>query len=380
VCPRAAPPGPRGDVGSRATVARSGPDRTGTAARRAREELRAVEASIWFWAAFNAAILTLLLLDLGVLSKKDANGQPLPVPVRTALLKSGAYFLLAMCFCAYIWMTYGATPEERQTKALEFLTGYIIEWSLSVDNIFVFVLIFTKFAVPAAYQHRVLFWGILGALTMRGVMIFAGTELLQEFDEVMILFGLFLVWSGWKMLQSVRKEEEDPDPRNNPILRWMKARLPVTEDYKGSRFVWREERASGATRAAGKWFLTPLALVLILVELTDLVFALDSIPAIFAVSTDPFIVYTANVFAILGLRAMYFALGGIIHRFKYLKHGLSIVLMIVGTKMLANYLAGGKAVPVEYALVVTASIIGGSIALSLWKTRGERKPAVHAAE
>jgi tellurite resistance protein TerC len=333
--------------------------------------LLAVEASIWFWVTFNAAILALLLLDLGVFSKKDAEGQPLPVPVRTALLKSGAYFLLAMCFCAYIWVTYGVTPEERQTKALEFLTGYIIEWSLSVDNIFVFVLIFTKFAVPAAYQHRVLFWGILGALVMRGTMIFAGTELLQEFDEVMILFGLFLVWSGWKMLQSVRKEEEDPDPRNNPVLRWMKARLPVTEDYKGSRFTWRD---------GGKLFLTPLALVLILVELTDLVFALDSIPAIFAVSTDPFIVYTANVFAILGLRAMYFALGGVIHRFKYLKHGLSIVLMIVGAKMLANYLAGGKAVPVEYALMVTASIIGGSIALSLWKTRGEKKPAVHPAE
>lgn len=319
-----------------------------------------MEASVWFWVMFNLAVFGLLLLDLGVFSKKDANGDPLPVPVRTALLKSGAYVLLALGFCAFLWTSYGPA-ETRQARALEFLTGYVIEWSLSVDNIFVFVLIFTKFAVPAPYQHRVLFWGILGALTMRGVMILAGTELLQQFDEVMILFGLFLVWSGWKMLQSVRKAEEEPDPANNPVLRWMKARLPVTEDYKGSRFTWKE---------GGTWFLTPLALVLILVELTDLVFALDSIPAIFAVSTDPFIVYTANVFAILGLRAMYFALGGVIHRFTYLKHGLSIVLMIVGAKMLANYLAGGKAVPVEYALAVTAAIIGGSIALSLWKTRG----------
>ena len=329
-----------------------------------------MEASVWFWVSFNLAVFGLLLLDLGVFSKKDANGDPLPVPVKTALLKSGAYFVLAMCFAAYIWLTYGATPAERQTKALEFITGYVIEWSLSVDNIFVFVLIFTKFAVPAQYQHRVLFWGILGALVMRGIMIFAGTALLQQFDEVMILFGLFLVWSGWKMLQSVRKEEEEPDPRNNPILKWMKARLPVTEDYKGNRFSWMEN---------GRRYLTPLALVLILVEVTDLVFALDSIPAIFAVSTDPFIVYTANVFAILGLRAMYFALAGVIHRFTYLKHGLSIVLMIVGVKMLANYLAGGKAVPVEYALMVTFSIIAGSIALSLWKTRG-RKPAVQAVE
>jgi tellurite resistance protein TerC len=324
-----------------------------------------MEASIWFWVTFNAAVLGLLLLDLGVFSRKDAQGQPLPVPVRTALLKSGAYVLLALAFCGAIWMTYGETPGERRTKALEFLTGYIIEWSLSVDNIFVFVLVFAKFAVPAAYQHRVLFWGILGALTMRGVMILAGTALLREFDEVMILFGLFLVWSGWKMLQSVRRAEEDPDPRNNPILRWMKARLPVTEGYKGNRFTWKE---------GGTWFLTPLALVLILVELTDLVFALDSIPAIFAVSTDPFIVYTANVFAILGLRAMYFALAGIIHRFRYLKHGLAIVLIIVGLKMLANYLAGGKAVPVEYALMVTTAVIGGSIALSLWKTRGAKHP------
>ena len=325
-----------------------------------------MEASLWFWITFNAVVLGLLLLDLGVFARKDANGQPLPVPVRTALLKSGAYALLALCFCACIWLTYGATPEERQTRALEFLTGYVIEWSLSVENIFVFVLIFTKFGVPAAYQHRVLFWGIVGALTMRAVMILAGTALLREFDEVMILFGLFLVWSGWKMLQSVRREEEDADPRDNPILRWMKARLPVTEDYKGSRFLWRDGNG-------GRWMLTPLALVLILVELTDLVFALDSIPAIFAVTTDPFIVYTANVFAILGLRAMYFALAGIIHRFKYLKHGLSVVLMIVGLKMLANYLAGGKGLPVEYALMVTSSIIAGSILLSLWKTRGERR-------
>jgi tellurite resistance protein TerC len=322
-----------------------------------------LEASIWFWVAFNAAVVGLLLLDLGVFAKKDRNGDPLPVPVSTALLKSGAYFLLAMAFCAWIWLGYGASPEVRQTKALEFLTGYLIEWSLSVDNIFVFVLIFARFGVPAAYQHRVLFWGILGALAMRGTMILLGTALLREFDWIMIVFGLFLVWSGWKMLRSVG--EEEPDPANNPVLKWMRRRFPVTDGYRGNRFTWRE---------GGKLFLTPLALVLVLVELTDLIFALDSIPAIFAVSTDPFIVYTANVFAILGLRAMYFALAGIIHRFRYLKHGLSVVLMIVGAKMLANWFAGGKAVPVEYALAATGTIILGSIALSLWRTRGENRP------
>ncbi len=323
--------------------------------------------SPWFWLAFNAGILLILLFDLGIFSRRkrqaDGSSEPAPVPVRTALLKSAAYFGLAMAFFAWMRLSYGATPEERHAKSLEFLTGYLIEWSLSVDNIFVFVLIFARFGVPAAYQHRVLFWGILGALTMRAVMILVGTALMREFDWIMVIFGLFLIWSGWKMLRSLG--EPEGDPRDNLILRFLSARLPVTEGYRGPAFTVRE---------AGRWMLTPLALVLVLVEVTDLVFALDSIPAIFAVSTDPFVVYTANVFAILGLRAMYFALAGVVHRFKYLKHGLAAVLMVVGTKMLANWWAGGKAVPVEYALVLTACIIGGSIALSLWKTRGAAEP------
>ncbi|MCQ4161475.1 TerC family protein [Roseomonas sp. GC11] len=321
-----------------------------------------MEASLSFWIVFNAGVFGLLLLDLGVFARKDANGDPVPVPVRTALIKSAAYFGLALLFFGWLRLSYGATPEIREAKSLEFLTGYIIEWSLSVDNIFVFVLLFAKFGVPAAYQHRVLFWGILGALVMRGVMILVGTALMREFDWVMIIFGLFLIYSGWQML---RAADEEPDPSDNKLLAWLRRRLPVTDGYRGKAFLVRE---------AGRWVLTPLALVLILVEMTDLVFALDSIPAIFAVSTDPFIVYTANVFAILGLRAMYFALAGVIHRFKYLKHGLSIVLMIVGAKMLANWFAGGKAVPVEYALALTGSIIIGSIALSLWKTRHEPNP------
>jgi tellurite resistance protein TerC len=327
-----------------------------------------MEPTLWFWIIFNAAVLGLLLLDLGLFSRRDANGDPLPVPVPTALLKSGAYVLLALGFFAFLWTSYG--PEaRRQARALEFLTGYVIEWSLSVDNIFVFVLIFARFGVPPAYQHRVLLWGILGALAMRAAMILLGTSLMREFDWIMVVFGLFLVWSGWKMLRSVGAEESDP--RDSAVLRWLERRLPVTEGYRGRAF---------AVTEGGRWMLTPLALVLIMVELTDLVFALDSIPAIFAVTDDPFIVYTANVFAILGLRAMYFALSGVIHRFRYLKHGLSIVLMIVGAKMLANYVAGGKAVPVEYALALTGAVIGGSIALSLWKTRpgrpgGEPKPA-----
>ena len=316
-----------------------------------------------FWVLFNAAVLGLLLLDLGVLGKRDADGAPAPVPVRTALFKSGAYVALALGFCAFLWTGYG--PEEgRQARALEFLTGYLIEWSLSVDNIFVFVLLFARFGVPPALQHRVRFWGILGALAMRAAMILLGTALMREFDWVMLAFGLFLIWSGWAMLRTAG--EAAGDPRDNPLLRWLERRLPVTEGYRGRAFLVRE---------GGGWRLTPLALVLVAVEATDLIFALDSIPAIFAVTTDPFIVYTANVFAILGLRAMYFALAGIIHRFRYLRHGLSIVLMIVGAKMLANWWAGGKAVPVEYALALTTAIIGGSILLSLWRTRGETRPA-----
>jgi len=318
-----------------------------------------MEASLTFWVVFNVAVLGLLLVDLGVFAKKLPNGDPAPVPVKTALIKSAVYIGLAAAFFVWMRFNYGDTPEERATKSLEFLTGYVIEWSLSVDNIFIFVLLFAKFGVPAAYQHRVLFWGILGALLMRGVMILVGTALMREFDWLMVLFGAFLIWSGWKMLRTANEEE---DPTDSPILAWMRKRLPVTDGYRGNAFTVRE---------AGKLMVTPLLLVLVLIELTDLFFALDSIPAIFAVSTDPFIVYTANVFAILGLRAMYFALAGVIHRFKYLKHGLSIVLMIVGLKMLANWYAGGKAVPVEYALMVTGGIIAGSIALSLWKTRGE---------
>ncbi|TDH60064.1 TerC family protein [Dankookia rubra] len=330
-----------------------------------------MEPGLWFWITFNAAVLGLLLLDLGLFGRRDANGDPAPVPVRTALLKSAGYALLALGFFGFLWTSYG--PEAgRQARALEFLTGYVIEWSLSVDNIFVFVLIFARFGVPPAYQHRVLLWGILGALAMRAAMILLGTSLMREFDWIMVVFGLFLVWSGWKMLRSVGAPAGDP--RDSAVLRWLERWLPVTEGYRGRAFVVREARGQDS-RKAGRWMLTPLALVLIMVELTDLVFALDSIPAIFAVTDDPLIVYTANVFAILGLRAMYFALSGVIHRFRYLKHGLSIVLMIVGAKMLANYLAGGKAVPVEYALTLTGAVIGGSIALSLWKTRGEAKPA-----
>ncbi|WP_291298360.1 TerC family protein [Elioraea sp.] len=324
-----------------------------------------MSAPLWFWIAFNAFILLLLLLDLGVLTKRDR-----PIPVKEALYRSGAFFILAMIFAAGVFAFYGETPEERSRKGFEFLTGYLIEWSLSVDNIFVFVLIFSHFQVPAQVQHRVLFWGIVGALVMRGTLILVGSALINNFQWIMLLFGAFLIFSGYKMLKAV---DAEPDLDNNRLLVWMKSKYRVTETYEKDHFFVRRD---------GVLFMTPLALVLILIETTDLVFALDSIPAIFAITSDPFIVYTANVFAILGLRAMYFALAGVIHRFHYLKYGLSIVLMVVGVKMIGNYIWkangwGEKFLPVEVALGITAALIGGSIILSLVKT-AEEGPMVRA--
>jgi len=320
----------------------------------------------WFWIAFNLAVLVLLLVDLGLLARGAR-----AIPVREALARSGFFFVLGLGFCLGVWAWYGDTPGARAEHALAFLTGFLIEWSLSVDNIFVFVLVFAHFQVPPTLQHRVLFWGILGALAMRLALILAGGALIQAAQWVMLVFGLFLMASGWRMLRAV---DETPDFAANRVLAFVRRRWRVTEDYEGNRFFVRRE---------GVRYMTPLFLVLVLVELSDLVFALDSIPAIFAVTSDPFIVYTANVFAILGLRAMYFALAGVVHRFHYLKYGLSLVLILVGAKMIANYVWktqgwGEKALPAEAALVVTTLLIGGSILLSLWRTRAEA-PAARAA-
>lgn len=304
------------------------------------------------WIGFNLFVLVLLALDLGLLHRKDKE-----VGIREALLLSLGYFVLALIFGAGVYRFLGPAA------GVEFFTGYLLEKSLSVDNIFVFVLIFGHFAVPPAYQHRVLFWGILGALVMRATLILVGASIIQAFHWVIYLFGAFLVLTGAKMLWTINQK---PDMENNRLVQLMRRHFRVTEQYEGHNFF---------TRRNGLLYLTPLALVLILVEVTDVVFALDSIPAIFAITTDPFIVYTSNVFAILGLRALYFALVGIIHRFHYLKYGLSLVLMVVGAKMIINA-AFGKVIPTEAALLVTALLIGGSMLISMVKTRGLPKPAV----
>ncbi|HEY0671229.1 MAG TPA: TerC family protein [Longimicrobiales bacterium] len=295
--------------------------------------------SIWFWIIFNLFVLVMLALDLGVFHRKAHE-----VSLREAGAWSAVWIGLALAFNAWVWSYAG--PQA----GLEFLTGYLIEKSLAVDNIFVFVMIFSYFAVPAKYQHRVLFWGIIGALLMRGGFIAAGAYVLQRWHWVIYIFGGILVLTAIKMLI---KRGHETDLGKNPLIRWARSVMPMTEEYRGQAFVVRE---------AGKWFATPLLLVLVVVEFSDLVFAIDSIPAIFAITSDPFLVYTSNVFAILGLRSMYFLLAGIVHKFVYLRVGLALVLAFVGIKMM---IVDIYKIPTLWSLSVVAVLIGGSIVLSL---------------
>lgn len=304
--------------------------------------------SIWLWVGFNAAVLAMLALDLGVFHRKAH-----AVSLREAAAWSAVWVSLAMAFNGAIWYFAGRQP------ALEFLTGYLVEKSLAVDNIFVIALIFSYFAVPAMYQHRILFWGILGALVMRGGFIAAGAYVLHQWHWVIYVFGGILLVTGVKM--ALRKDEAI-DPEHNPVVRLARRWVPLTHRYDGQRF-WTMEN--------GKRVATPLFLVLLLVEFTDLVFAIDSIPAIFAITDDPFIVYTSNVMAILGLRSMYFLLAGVVHKFVYLKYGLSLVLVFVGAKMM---LIDVYKVPTAVSLAVIAGVIGGSIALSLLRPPKEGVP------
>jgi tellurite resistance protein TerC len=307
---------------------------------------------LWLWVGFNAFVLGMLALDLGVFHRKAHE-----VSIREAAAWSAVWVALALAFNYGIYRFMGADA------GLEFLTGYLIEKALSVDNIFVFVLVFSYFRVPARYQHRVLFWGILGALVMRGVMIAAGAALIARFHWVIYLFGAFLVITGVRMATHAAPAIE---PERNPVIRLVRRLVPVTGRYHGQQFFARE---------AGRRVATPLLVVLAFVETTDLIFAVDSIPAVFAVTTDPFLVYTSNVFAILGLRALYFLLAGVIHRFHFLKLGLAAVLVFVGAKML---LADVYAVPIGLSLGVIALILGASVAASLAFPRAAaHDPAEH---
>ena len=300
-------------------------------------------SSVTLWIGFNLFVLGLLALDLGVFHRHARE-----VTFKEAASWSAVWIALALAFNLGIWHWFG------EQKALEFLTGYLIEKSLSVDNIFVIALLFSYFAVPARYQHRVLFWGILGALVLRAIFIGAGAALLARFHWIIYLFGAFLIVTGLKMALT---RESAIEPEKNPVLRLLRRWIPVTDRFHGQNFFVREH---------GVRLATPLFLVLVLVETTDLIFAVDSIPAIFAVTTDPFLVYTSNVFAILGLRSLYFLLAGVMHKFTYLKLGLAAILVFVGIKM---SIVGFYAIPAWVSLAVIAALLAIAIGASLWKAR-----------
>jgi len=298
-----------------------------------------MDTPILFWILFNVFVLLMLALDLGVFHRKTHE-----ITLKEALTWTAVWVFLALVFNAIIFYWKGRQP------ALEFFTGYLVEKALSVDNIFVFLMVFTYFQVPSKYQHKVLFWGIIGALIMRVIFIFAGVALIERFHFTIYVFGALLIYTGYKMFSHNNAKIE---PDKNPLIKFFKKFMPVTPDFHGDKFF---------VRLDGKKFATPLFLVLILIETTDLIFAVDSIPAILAITQDEFIVYTSNVFAILGLRSLYFALAGVVHRFWLLSYGLAIVLIFVGIKML---LVDFYKIPIEYSLLFIAFVITASIFFSL---------------
>ncbi|GJG88683.1 membrane protein [Gemmatimonadetes bacterium T265] len=301
---------------------------------------------VWLWLAFAACVLALLGLDLGVVNRRAHRPS-----LREAALWSAAWLALAAAFGTGIAVTLGAAA------ALEFATGYVVEEALSVDNLFVFLLIFSAFRVPAEFQHRVLFWGIFGALALRGAMIGAGTALVEAFAWATYVFGAFLLVSGVRLALR-RAGDDEYDPSDNPALRLVRRVMPVTRDVAGPHFFVRERAPDGSVRRAA----TPLFVVLVLLETTDLVFAVDSIPAIFGVTRDPFLIYTSNVFAILGLRSVFFLLAGVMDRFHYLRYGLAVVLAFVGAKMLVS---GVWEVPTLVSLGVVVGVLGAAVGASL---------------
>lgn len=300
----------------------------------------AISGSTWLWVGFSVFILLMLSLDLGLLNRKAHT-----IKYREAWIWTGVWVTLALIFAGIVFLFQGSD------RGLDFLTGYIIELSLSVDNLFVFILIFSYFKVPARFQHRVLFWGVMGALVMRLTMIFIGATLINRFHWIIYIFGAFLVYTGVKMFKN---EETDIQPENNPVVRLVTRFLPIAKFYDESKFF---------TRVGGRRTGTLLLLVLIVVEFTDLVFAVDSIPAIFGITTNTFIVYTSNVFAILGLRSMYFLLAGVVDKFRYLRAGLAIVLTFIGVKMLLG--AVGIHIKTWISLVVVALVLISSVVASL---------------
>ena len=324
-------------------------------------ELSFLGTPAWMWAMFISLVLGLLALDLGVLNKGAKE-----IGVKQSLLLSLFYMTVGVAFGGWIWFQSGQQP------ALEYLTGFVVEKSLAMDNIFIIAMIFSYFAIPQQYQHRVLVWGILGVIVLRGIMIAGGAALVENFHWILYIFAAFLVFTGIRMLFS--SDHDANEIGNNAVLKFLRRSLPVTDRLHGERFVVRE---ADPVTGKLKTFITPLLLALIMVELADLVFAVDSIPAIFAITTDPFIVYTSNIFAILGLRALYFALAALIHRFAYLKYALAAVLVFVGSKIFVADMLGIAKIPPAVSLGVTLGILATGIVGSMWATRHGKLAGSH---
>jgi tellurite resistance protein TerC len=313
---------------------------------------------LWLWAAFLGIVLALLVFDLGVLHKDNHE-----IGAKESLLLSAGYIGIALAFGAWVWWYLGAQ------SGMEYYTGFLVEKSLSMDNVFVIAMIFAYFAIPRVYQHRVLFWGILGVIVLRAIMIGLGAALVSSFSWVLYLFGVFLVLTGVKMAWMAAQRHET-DIASNPLLRFLRSHLRVTDQLQGNRFLVQLPDAAGKP----VWWVTPLFLALALIELVDLVFAVDSVPAIFAITQDPFIVYTSNIFAILGLRALYFALAAMIHRFHYLKYALALVLVFIGLKIFLVNIIGKM--PAAISLSVTLGLLVGGALFSLYRTRAEERAKV----
>ena len=301
---------------------------------------------VWMWLSFIGIVIVLLALDLGVLHRKQRE-----IAVSESLILSAVYISLGLAFGGWIWWYMG------EAAGMQYVTGFVIEKSLAMDNVFVIAMIFTYFAVPRLYQHRVLFWGILGVIVLRAIMIGVGATLVEQFSWVLYIFAAFLIFTGVKMWQTA---DAVYDVAANPVLKWVRRRFNVTENLHGEAFFVKQN---------GKTFITPLFLALIMIEIVDLVFAVDSVPAIFAITTDPFIVYTSNIFAILGLRALYFALAAMVHRFHYLKYALAVLLVFIGSKIFVADAFGLAKIPPPVSLAVTFAILAAGIGYSLWKTR-----------
>ncbi len=302
---------------------------------------------VWMWGAFITLVLALLALDLGVMHRKSH-----VIGVKESLVMSGFYIAIAMLFGGWVWWAQGAE------NGAAYFTGFLIEKTLALDNIFVISLIFSYLAIPREYQHRVLLWGILGVIILRAIMIGLGAALIAEFSWVLLIFAAFLVYTGIKMLCV---KEADPDIANNPLLKYLRRHLRITDTVQGEHFFVRQKDTAGTIRT----YVTPLFIALILVEVADIIFAVDSVPAIFAITTDPYIVYTSNIFAILGLRALYFALAAIIHKFHHLKTAMALVLIFIGGKVFVADLMGIDKIPPSISLGVTVLLLGGGVVASL---------------